>query len=109
MTAGRGQDLLVVGLTVGLTAGLTVGLTAGLTAGLIEDLIEGLIAGLIVGQTAGEGLLTSDESGDLSENLWTDGRFEPQQRTEVPTGEKKVLKFKHALKRRNKIFYNYTK
>ena len=72
MTAGRGQDLLVVGLT----------------AGLIEDLIEGLIAGLIVGQTAGEGLLTSDESGDLSENLWTDGRFEPQQRTEVLTGEK---------------------
>ena len=49
MTAGRGQDLLV----------------AGLTAGLIEDLIAGLIAGLIVGKTAGEGLLTSDERGDL--------------------------------------------
>ena len=57
MTAGRGQDLLV--------AGLTADLTAGLTAGLIEDLIEGLIAGLIVGKTAGEGLLTLDEREDL--------------------------------------------
>ena len=73
MTAGRGQDLLVAGLTADLTAGLTVGLIedliegliAGLTVGLIEDLIEGLIAGMIVGKTEGEGLLTSDEREDL--------------------------------------------
>ena len=77
MTAGRGQDLLVAGLTADLTVCLTAGLIedliegliAGLTVGLIEELIEGLIAGLIAGmivdKTAGEGLLTSDEREDL--------------------------------------------
>ena len=60
MTAGRGQDLLVAGLTVGLIEEL------------IEGLIAGLIAGMIVGKTAGEGLLTSDEREDLliGEKKW---------------------------------------